>query len=98
MKKKFLAMLLACAALFTAGCESIGKNSSQWIDSSIKGKEELASHYKSIIELFFAHDEKAIYETKKAYGHLIREAVTGILGDGPEAGAAVGHFRHGQRH
>ena len=40
---------------------------------------------KSIIELFFAHDEKAIYETKKAYGHLIREAVTGILGDGPEA-------------
>ena len=40
---------------------------------------------KSIIELFFAHDEKAIYETKNAYGHLIREAVTGILGDGPEA-------------
>ena len=46
MKKKFLAMLLACAALFTAGCGSIGTNSSQWIDSSIKGNVTgLSRHY-----------------------------------------------------
>ena len=37
MKKKLLAMLLACAALFTAGCGSIGSDSPHWIDSSIKG-------------------------------------------------------------
>ena len=37
MKKKLLALLLACAALSTAGCEGIGTDSSQWVDSSIEG-------------------------------------------------------------
>ncbi|MBQ8076062.1 MAG: M13 family metallopeptidase [Oscillospiraceae bacterium] len=37
MKKKLLALFLACAALVTAGCGSIGSDSPHWIDSSIKG-------------------------------------------------------------
>ncbi len=38
MKRKLLALLLACAVLVTTGCESLGMgSSSQWIDSSIKG-------------------------------------------------------------
>ena len=37
MKKKLLALLLACAALFTAGCGSLNADSPHWMDSSIKG-------------------------------------------------------------
>lgn len=37
MKKKLLALLLACAVFITAGCGSLGADSPHWIDSSIKG-------------------------------------------------------------
>ncbi|MBO5543255.1 MAG: M13 family metallopeptidase [Oscillospiraceae bacterium] len=37
MKKKILALLLACAALFTAGCGGLSSDAPKWIDSSIRG-------------------------------------------------------------
>ena len=37
MKKKLLAVLLACTALVTTGCGSIGSDSPHWVDSDIKG-------------------------------------------------------------
>ena len=37
MKKKLLALLLACTVFVTAGCGGLGADSPHWIDSSIKG-------------------------------------------------------------
>ena len=70
MKKKFLAMLLACAALFTAGCESIGKNSSQWIDSSIKGNVT-ADTVVSLKDDFAAAANQDLYASGESEGRTI---------------------------
>ena len=37
MKKKLLALLLACAVFITTGCGGLSSDSPHWIDSSIKG-------------------------------------------------------------
>ena len=37
MRKKLLALLLACAVFITAGCGGAGTDSPHWIDSSIEG-------------------------------------------------------------
>ena len=70
MKKKFLAILLACAALFTAGCGSIGTNSSQWIDSSIKGNVT-ADTVVSLKDDFAAAANQALYASGESEGRTI---------------------------
>ena len=70
MKKKLLALLLACTALFTAGCGSIGTNSSQWIDSSIKGNVS-ADTVVSLKDDFAAAANQDLYVSGELEGRTI---------------------------
>ena len=70
MKKKLLALLLACAALFTAGCEGIGTDSSQWVDSSIKGNVT-ADTVVSLKDDFAAAANQDLYASGETDGRTI---------------------------
>ena len=70
MKKKLLALLLACAALFTAGCGSLNADSPHWMDSSIKGNVT-ADTVVSLKDDFAAAVNQEFYSSGESDGRTI---------------------------
>ena len=70
MKKKLLALLLACAALFTAGCGSLNADSPHWMDSSIKGNVT-ADTVVSLKDDFAAAVNQDFYSSGESDGRTI---------------------------
>ena len=70
MRKKFLALLLACAVFITAGCGGAGTDSPHWIDSSIKGNVT-ADTAVSLKDDFAAAANKDFYASGESSGRTI---------------------------
>ena len=99
MRKKLLALLLACAVFITAGCGGAGTDSPHWIDSSIEGNVT-ADTTVSLKDDFAAAANKDFYASGESSGRtitniarMVTDRKRALLTDASVTGKAIEEVR-----
>ncbi len=99
MKKKLLALLLACSVFITAGCGGLSSDSPHWIDSSIKGNVT-ADTAVSLKDDFAAAVNQDYYSSGESSGRtisniarMITDRKRAMLTDASVTGKAIEEVR-----
>ena len=99
MKKKLLALLLACSVFITAGCGGLSSDSPHWIDSSIKGNVTVDTAV-SLKDDFAAAVNQDYYSSGESSGRtisniarMITDRKRAMLTDASVTGKAIEEVR-----